>query len=115
MTEHRQRENGSASDRKWWHDQRVLATALISTAPFIASLAYQVVALSSEWGEVKGRVANIEVSLADRPKMVERFISVESRMAGLDGAIVRIEAALGRLDDKLDRLVERDRSPPGAP
>ena len=110
MTESRRRENGSANDRKWWHDTRILATALISTMPFIVGMGWQLVNLGSEWGAVRTRLASIEASVSARDPDSSRITRLESQFIDLKSSIDDVRAGQDRLIEFLmtDRRASAD-------
>lgn len=111
MSEARHRPNGTAGDRRWYHDQRVLVTALVTSAPFILGILWQVFNAGGQWADmhasvkaVDTRVAGVEETVKEieekRAPLVERFLGVERE-------VKMLKATLYRLEDKIDRLIER--------
>ena len=89
--------NGSADDRQEWHiDKSISVGHMVSTMALAGALAGFVFSTNTKVEVVSSRVEFVE----------QRVARSETRQAD-DMAIIR--ASLRRLEDKLDRAVERDR------
>lgn len=91
MTDQRRRSDGSQSDRKWWHDQRVLVTAIITSAPFVAAVLWQIFVWGGEWGALQNDMDAVKVAVADRSTHGGRIATLEARFGDIQDAIVDLK------------------------
>lgn len=56
---------------------------------------------------VADKVNAIEETLEDRPELVQRFVVTEERVGQVDKSLAEIRKWQDRVEDKIDRIIER--------
>ena len=88
---------------RWFTDRRIVLGSITLAAAFLVNAAVSIWVTSAWFQRMDSRGSAIEISLADRPGLISRFIKVEA-----DATQFRAEvtARLDRIEDKVDRLIE---------